>query len=315
MDAIRLARAHTKRTRILKIEGGYHGSHEAALVATNMPLDGSEGPDDAPAPRFFSEGLSPRLADEVTPIPFNNVAVAERELAKGDVACVIVEPILFNVGAIFPAKGYLESLRELCNANGTLLIFDETKTGATVAYGGAEELFGVTPDIKTLGKGIGGGLPVGALGDTDGQLRSLIEDWHVPHLGTFSGNPLTAAAGLAGLEVLSRESYQGLNDHYLYLKKGLDEVIAEYELPAYVVGCGGKGCIVWAEEPKLVDFRDYRRRFDTRVAFLAWLYLVNRGVFLAPGHDEQWTHSIAHGNAEADLFVSVFDQFARELRR
>lgn len=318
MDALRLARAFTGRVKIAKIDGGYHGAHPDALVSTCLPLDGSEGPDDdRPAARFFGKGVSPRLLDEVVVLPFNNLDAAERELAAGDVAALIVEPILFNIGAIFPQPDYLEGLREICNHTGTLLIFDETKTAATAAYGGAEELFGVTPDIKTLGKGVGGGLPCGVIGDTSGKLRTLVEEWQAPTLGTFSGNPLTAAAGLAALtEVLTPEAFVGLNLHYHDLSGKLEQVIAEFDLPAYVVGVGAKGCVVWADPAggKLRDHRDYQRRFDMELGYLAWIWLMNRGLFMCPGHDEQWTASVFHGTEEADLFANGIRELAQALR-
>jgi glutamate-1-semialdehyde 2,1-aminomutase len=317
MDAIRIARAHTGRVRVAKIEGGYHGSHEVALQSPNLPLDGTEGPDDAPATRPNGEGLSPRLAEEVVALPFNDLDAAARALGGGDVACVLVEPILMNVGTIWPQPGYLQGLRELCDIHGSVLIFDETKTGATIAWGGAEELFGVRPHMKTLGKGIGGGLPAAALGDTDGRMFELIESWRVPHLGTFNGNPATAAAGLVALtEVLTPDAYDRLEAHRQRLTRELNRIIADYELPAYVIGAGAKGCVVWADpsQGRLVNFRDYRRRFDFDAAYLTWLWLMNRGVFLAPGQDEQWTHSIAHTDTDADRFAGAFAELARALR-
>jgi glutamate-1-semialdehyde 2,1-aminomutase len=233
MDALRLARAATGRTKVAKIEGGYHGSHATALVSNNLPLDGSEGADDRPAARPCGEGLSPHVLTETVVLPFNNLAAARRELSGGQVAALLIEPILMNVGTIWPVDGYLQALRELCDQTGTLLIFDETKTGATVAWGGASELFGVAPHIRTLGKGIGGGAPVGAFGGTDSSLFELIESWRVPHLGTFSGNPLTAAMGLATMtEVLTPEAHLGLQQHYEELAARLRDVIAEYQLPA-----------------------------------------------------------------------------------
>jgi glutamate-1-semialdehyde 2,1-aminomutase len=314
MDAIRLARAVTGRTTVIKIEGGYHGSHEVALVSPNLPLDEQAGPDDQPRSRPFGEGLSPRVLDEVIVVPFNNLDAAERALRADKVAALIVEPILFNVGTIFPIHGYLAGLRRLCDEMGTRLIFDETKTGATIAWGGAEELFGVQPHMKTLGKGIGGGLPVGALGDTDGAGYELIEQWRVPHLGTFSGNPLTAVAGLAALEeVLTPEAYRGLGEHYRYLEERLSAIIDTYALPAYITGAGAKGCIVWAPGEPLQDYRDYQRRFNFNLAYLGWVFFVNRGIFLAPGQDEQWTHSVAHTRTDADAFAAVFEQFAQLL--
>ena len=316
MDALRLARAHTGRSKIIKIEGGYHGSHDYALVSNNAAvLDERAGPDGQPASQPIGEGISPRVLDEVIAVPFNDTQAARRALAAGDVAALIIEPILFNVGTIWPRDGYLRDLRDACDEHGALLIFDEVKSAATVAWGGAEELFGVRPHIKCVAKGIGGGLPVGAFGDTDGRCFELVESWRVPHLGTFAGNPLAAAAGYAALtDVLTRDAYLNLNHHGRRLRQRLQRVIDQHDLPAYVTGAGAKGCVVWVDGEPLRDFRDYQRRFDMQLGYLAWLYLLNRGVFLAPGQDEQWTHSVFHGDVEADLFVGAFEQLAAELR-
>lgn len=314
MDAVRLARAKTGRVKMIKIEGGYHGSHEAALVSGNQPLDESAGPDDRPNARPLSEGISPRVLEEVVVLPFNDLEQARRALEEEDIACVLIEPIMFNVGAIFPEDGYLQGLRDLCDDNGSLLIFDETKTCITVAYGGAEELFGVKPHIKTLGKGIGGGLPVGALGDTDGSCFGLIEQYKVAHLGTFAGNPLTASAGDAMLsQVLTHEAYEKFESNHQRMKTQLTAIIEELKLDAYVVGAASKGCIVWAPLPEIKDFRDYQRRFDFGVVTACWLFMINRGIFLSPGGDEQWTTSVFHGDAEIDRFCNVFREFAETL--
>lgn len=315
-DAVRLARAAAGRTRLLKVEGCYHGSSEAAFVSNSFahPARALE-PGEMPRPKAESKGISPRVEDDVAVVPFNDLERTEMVLAKGDVAAVLLEPVLFNVGAIFPVEGYLAGLRALCDRYGSLLVFDEVKTGASLAYGGAAELFGVEPDIKVLGKGIGGGVSVGAVGACRDGLRRLVEDFDVPLLGTFSGNPLAAAAGEAALtRVLVPSAYAGLQAHYDLLEGELTSVIERFELPAYVIGAGAKGCVVWAGQERLVDFRDYCARFDGELADLLWVYLVNRGVFLAPGQDEQWTHSVAHGETEAGRFLEAFASFAEELR-
>lgn len=318
MDAIRLARALTGRARVIKIEGAYHGSHEVALVSPNLSLVdlAAAGPDRRPRPRFFGEGVPERVAREVSVAPWNDLVAIQRLFAAGDVACVIVEPIMFNVGAIGPAAGYLKELRRICDAAGAKLIFDETKTAVTVAWGGAEELFGVQPHLKTLGKGIGGGIPVGALGSVTEEGYELVERYRVPLLGTFSGNPLAAVAGLTALEsVLTPEAYPKLCEHGSRLAGLLADTILAYELPAYVMTVGAKGCVVWTAPPVLRDYRDYRRRFDFKLGYLAWLWLVNRGVFLAPGQDEQWTHTVWHGENDAQMFARAFRRLAAALRR
>jgi glutamate-1-semialdehyde 2,1-aminomutase len=315
MDAIRLARAYTKRIKVGKVEGAYHGSHVDALVSINQPLGDDAGTDTHPASRPGDESIPMTAVEQIVVIPYNNLEVAEEMLRKEDLACLLIEPILFNVGHISPEGDYLAELRRLCDETGTLLIFDEVKTAATVAWGGAEELYGVKPHIKCFAKTVCGGLAGGAFGDTDGKTFSLIEEFKMMHVGTLSGNPLTAAAGYAALhDVLVPEAYDGFNQHGLELAEGLQEVIEEYDLKAYVTHLGAKGCIVWSDH-RLKDFRDYIRNFDGEIAFLAWLYFLNKGLFLAPGHDEQFTFGVAHGGLEAHFFIEVFRdfvEFARE---
>jgi glutamate-1-semialdehyde 2,1-aminomutase len=310
MDAIRLARTATSRVRVIKCEGAYHGSHGDGLISINQPLDEFSGPDDAPASRPGDDSIPQILADNVIVVPFNNLAAAERALAEPDVACFIVEPIMFNVGHIHPQAGYLQGLRDACDRHGVKLIFDEVKTAATIAYGGAEEMFGVRPHIKCFAKSICGGLPGGAFGDTDGQMFTLIEEMRMMHVGTLSGNPLTSAAGLAALTlVLTPDAYPRLQKHADELARGLEAVISRHHMSAYVTHVAAKGCLVWADH-RLRDFRDYQRSFDGDIAFLAWLFLLNEGVFLAPGHDEQFTISVAHTPVEAQLFITAFSRFA-----
>ena len=173
------------------------------------------------------------------------------------------------------------------------------------------------PDLKALGKGIGGGLAAGAIGGHASWGYELIESWEVPQLSTFAANPLTAAAGAVALrDVLTPQAYEGLEAHRQLLVAGLERVIAEHDLPAYVIGVGAKNCLVWADpaEGQLRNFRDYSRRFDGEAGDLAWFWLVARGVLLAPGADEQTTHSVAHGTKEAEVLVDAFAELGEALR-
>lgn len=318
LDALRLARALTGRKLIAKIEGAYHGSHPWVMASTQPGLeDGRAGLDDAPLPVAFGEGVDDDVLASLRILPFNDFGVAERVLASGEIAALIVEPILFNVGAIFPAPGYLAHLRELCTTYGTQLIFDEVKTGVSVSYDGAAGLFGVQPDLKTFGKGIGGGLGVGAIGGMDEDGYLAIESWRAPHLGTFAGNPLSAAAGIASLrDVMTPQAHDQLEQHRLDLANGLDAVIGEHQLPAYVTGAGAKNCVVWADPDlgRLRNYRDYARRFDGEMGYLAWIWMANRGVWLTPGRDEQTTHSIQHGDGQLTRFVEAFAGLGAALR-
>lgn len=318
MDAIRLARARTGREKIIKIEGAYHGTHPEALVSPNIDLEfGDPGPDFSPNSRPMGKGVVQRALEDTVIVPFNNLDAVRRVMEEHEIAAIITEPILFNVGTIFPKPGYLEGLKTICQEFGSLLIFDETKTAASVAFGGAEELFSVKPDIKTLGKGVGGGLAIGVVGETNDTSYEDVRDSEIPLLGTFSGNPLVSAAGHAALaDVLTKNAYNELEAHRQFLTKGLDRVIDQFELPAYTIGAGAKTCIVWVDRTggPLVDFRDYQRRFNFTAGYAAWIFMVNRGILLAPGQDEQLTHSVYHQKEEAEALIDVFEKFAKTLR-
>ncbi|TME44054.1 MAG: aminotransferase class III-fold pyridoxal phosphate-dependent enzyme, partial [Chloroflexi bacterium] len=194
LDAVRLARGFTGRDRLIKIEASYHGHHDALLVSVEPPAD-KMGPADAPVSVPYSGGTPLTVVELVTVVPFNNLEILERILQKhkGEVAAIIVEPVMMNIGIVLPDEGYLASVKDLAHRHGALLIFDEVKTGCTIAAGGATERFGVTPDLVALAKAIGGGLPCGAVGGR-ADIMSTIDEHKVVQIGTFNGNPLTIAA-------------------------------------------------------------------------------------------------------------------------
>jgi glutamate-1-semialdehyde 2,1-aminomutase len=203
-------------------------------------------------------------------------------------------------------------VRELTASRGVTLIFDEVKTGAAVAAGGATELYGVTPDVVCLAKAICGGLPGGAIGMT-GELARLIDDNRVRQQGTFNGNPLVMAAARATLtEILTDDAYQRLHTANKKLMAGCERVIAEYGLPAHTVGMGSKGCVVFATEP-VREYRDYLTKIHHDLTDLAWLYHMNNGIFMTPGQDEEWTLSVLHTDADLARYVEVFEAFARDV--
>jgi glutamate-1-semialdehyde 2,1-aminomutase len=247
-------------------------------------------------------------------VPFNDAAALERVLDElGDtVAGLIMEPAMMNVNIVPPEAGYLERVRELTSARGITLIFDEVKTGAAVAAGGATELYGVTPDVVCLAKAICGGLPGGAIGVTD-ELAELMADGRVRQQGTFNGNPLVMAAAQATLtEVLTAEAYAKLHAANKRLMAGCERVIAEYGLPAHTVGMGSKGCVVFSAEP-VREYRDYLTKIHHDLSDLAWLYHMNNGIFMTPGRDEEWTLSVLHTDEDLARYVEVFETFARDV--
>jgi len=193
-----------------------------------------------------------------------------------------------------------------------VMIFDEVKTGAAVAAGGATELFGVTPDVVCLAKAICGGLPGGAVGMTE-ELGALVADGRVRQQGTFNGNPLVMAAAQATLiDVLTPDAYAQLHKANEDLMAGCRRVIEEYGLPAHTVGMGSKGCVVMSAEP-IREYRDYLTKIHHPLTELAWLYHMNHGVFMTPGVDEEWTLSVLHTDEHLQRYVEVFETFARDV--
>jgi glutamate-1-semialdehyde 2,1-aminomutase len=310
MDAIRVARGATKREKIVKVEGGFHGHHDEVMISNKPPLD-KAGPADAPFSVPQSGGITKGTIADVIVIPFNDPDALERALANDDVACFIVEPVLENIGICLPLPGYLEAVREITARHGTLLIFDEVKTGITAGYGGATTQLGVQPDLITLAKSIGGGFPVGAFGGKR-EYMDLITTGEVQHLGTYNGNPLVMAAVKATLtEACTRSAVETTIARNVKLVAACDAVIQRSGIPAHTVEFGAKGCITWSREP-VRNYRDYKAT-DFDLAFAQWIHGINRGVLLPPGLDEQWLISVAHDDADSMRYATVFAEFVDEL--
>lgn len=308
MYAIRIAKAVTGKPAIVKIEGGYHGSHDSLTVSAKPDVS-KAGPADNPHP-VVSPGTNPGV---VFVVPFNDLDALERLFSHdaASIACFILEPVLENLGIVLPDAGYLEGVRELCDRYGVILIFDEVKTGLTAGPQGAAQRIGVKPDLICLAKSIGGGLPLAAFGGKR-ELMDAVTDGRMAHFGTFNGNPLAMAGvramdRLCTVEALARA--ESLNVQAL---TRISEIIDEYQLPAHTVGFGVKGCVTWSPEP-VRNYRDYKGT-DFQVAELSWLWSLNRGIITPPGLDEQWLISLAHTQKEIDILVEDFREFAKALR-
>jgi glutamate-1-semialdehyde 2,1-aminomutase len=313
MDAVHLARGATGRDMILKIEGSYHGHHDAVMVSVYPPLE-DLGDRDDPRSVPYGAGYPRALTDLTRAVPFNDGDALESVLNKleGKVAGLIMEPAMMNINIIPPVKGYLERVRELTSLHGVKLIFDEVKTGATISYGGATKRFGVTPDMITLAKAVCGGYPGGAIGMTD-DMADLIASGKIHQYGTFNGNPLVMAAAEAALtEVLTEDAYPKLEATNERLKSACQEIIDRYGLPAYTDGMGAKGCVIFSPEP-LREYRDYLIKVNDELATLAWLYHMNHGIFMTPGVEEEWTLSIAHSEDDLQRYVNAFETFAKDV--
>lgn len=313
MDAVHLLRAATGRDLILKVEGCYHGHHDAVMVSvSNGPED--IGPADHPASAPSGTGIPRAVTDLTVIVPFNDLDAVARRFAEfpGRIAGIILEPIMMNAGIIPPDPGYLAGLRDLVHAQGALLAFDEVKSGVTIAPGGATERFGVTPDVVALAKAMGGGLPCGAIGGT-AEVMQLIVDGRYQQVGTFNGNPLTMAAARATLvEVLDGAAYAHLERLQARMVDGAAVALAEHGVPATVRGFGAKGSITFTADP-VRDYRDFLE-LDDRWSHCHWLYQHNGGVFLPPwGKAEQWTLSVQHDEGDVDRFLGNLTRMCRDL--
>ena len=219
---------------------------------------------------------------------------------------------MMNLGVVLPEPGYLEAVRELTRRLGVILIFDEVKTGLCIAAGGAVERYGVTPDLITLAKALGGGLSAGAIGGSE-EAFAVVESGKVYQVGTFNGNPLAMAAARASLtEVLTPDAYEHLDSLEERLLSGCQGVIDRHGLPGYAVGIGAKGCVTFSPEP-IVDYESFKANQDVALADLAWLYNMNRRIYMTPGREEEWTLTVAHSPEDCDAFVASFEEMAADL--
>ncbi len=315
MTAVHLMRVATGRDRIIKVEGSYHGHHDAVQVSV-FPEAVDAGPADQPTV-VPEHGAIPAAVAELTHVvPFGRLDAVRRVLLAhpGEIAGMIVEPVMMNIGVVAPPPDYLDELATLLHTHGALLTFDEVKTGLTIAPGGATELFGVTPDIVCLAKALAGGVPCGAVGGT-AEVMGLIANGTYEQVGTFNGNPLTMAAAKAMLlDVLTPSAYGLLDDLRDDLVERAEHVLARRRLPGYVSAFGAKGAIVFSPE-RICDYRDFCR-YDARYGHAHWLYQHNGGVFLPPwGKMEQWTLTVQHTPDDITRVARNLDRFARDLSR
>ena len=296
MSALRLARGFTGRDKIIKADGGYHGHADCLLVAAGsgaatLGIPGSAGvPDGA--------------ARDTLVVPYNDLASVERALAAGDVAAIIIEPVAGNMGLVAPQPGYLEGLRALTTKHGTVLIFDEVMTGFRVAFGGAQARFGVTPDLTTIGKIIGGGLPAAAFGGRADIMQKLAPLGPVYQAGTLSGNPLAMAAGLKAMEILGRPgTYERLEQLGKRLGDGLLAAAQAAGVPAVMNRVGSMLTLFFAAGP-VTDYATAKGA-DTARFGTFFRKLRDRGVFLPPSQFEAMFVSLAHTDGDIDEIVAA----------
>jgi glutamate-1-semialdehyde 2,1-aminomutase len=311
MDAIRVARAATGRELVVKIEGSYHGHHDTVMFSV-LPNADAIGGRELPPTTPMSLGIPADVARHTAVVPFNDAAAFEAIVAeRGDeIACLILEPVMMNVGIIEPEPGYLQALRDICDRNGSVLIFDEVKAGATVHAGGAQGRYGVKPHLSCYAKALFGGTPGAAFGGEAAVMEVIGRG--AAQMGTFNGNPLVAAAGLACLtEVLTPDAYVQLEALGDRLADGCQKAIDETDIPAHTISLSAKGCVSFRKERS----RNYRDFLDTKPHLFgaAFPWALNRGLFMTPGDEEQWTLSVQHTEDDVDRYVEVFADFCHAL--
>ena len=306
LSAVRLARAATRRDKILKFEGCYHGHSDSLLVKAGSGVATLGLPD--------SPGVPAVLAELTLTIPFNDIEALEQafKMHQDQLAAALVEPVVGNMGVVPPKPGFLQRLRELTEEQGTVLIFDEVITGFRVAYGGAQELFGIRSDLTTLGKVIGGGLPVGAYGGKASLMELVAPSGPVYQAGTLSGNPLAVAAGAKTLEVLRRPgTYEKLEALGKRLGDGLQEQAGEAGIPLTVNRMGSMLTAFFNPGP-VTDYPSAKASDPARFGRF-FGEMLNRGVYFPPSQFESLFVSTAHSEEEIDRAVGSAGEVFQEI--
>lgn len=303
MSAIRLARGYTGREKIIKFAGCYHGHSDSLLVKAGSGAMTSGVPDSAGVP----EGCA---RDTLTAV-YNDLDSVELLLEENreQVAAVIVEPVAANMGVVEPAEGFLPGLRHLCTKYGALLIFDEVITGFRLGIDGAQGYYGVTPDLTTFGKIIGGGMPVGAYGGSREIMGHVAPVGNVYQAGTLSGNPIAMAAGFEELSILKThpEIYRHINQIGEKYRCGMKALLKKHGLPYDVTGVGSLACLFFAEEP--VHCYEDAKRSDTKAFGEYFLYMLNHGIQFAPSQFEAIFFSYAHSDVDLEETLHLADRF------
>lgn len=300
MSAIRLARGKTGRSKVLKLEGCYHGHADHLLVKAGSGAMTLGQPDSA--------GVPPKIAGETLVAPYNDLAAMAQLFADhDDIACVILEPVVGNMGVVPPAPGYLQAVKDLCEQHGALFIMDEVMTGFRVALGGAQARFGVTPHITCLGKIIGGGMPIGAYGGSSELMATIAPEGPVYQAGTNSGNPVSVAAGIATLTLLAQPGvYEHLETLGARLEAGLNQALAQTQVPGTVQRVGSMITLFFTEEMGRPVTRMEDVPASAKARFGAFFRgMRDRGHMLPPSQYEAWFISTAHTIDDIDTTIAA----------
>ncbi|MGZ4938450.1 MAG: glutamate-1-semialdehyde 2,1-aminomutase [Halobacteriota archaeon] len=301
MSALRAARGFTGNDTIIKISGGYHGAHDAVLVK----------PGSAATSKASSLGVPPEAVKNTVQVPFNDSEALADALKRDDPACVIMEPVLGNIGPVLPERGYLKEVRGITRENDVLLIFDEVITGFRLGRGGAQRLFDVTPDLTTLGKVVGGGFPIGVFGGKREIMELIAPLGAVYNAGTFSGHPISLAAGLATLSQLNEEAYRHINNLGDQLRRMLTDKLAELQLDFVVQGIGSMFQLFFTDRP-VRSYQDARRCDEKLYSGFAG-FMRGEGIFLPPSQFETCFLSLAHSSEDVTLTVEAYGRALKRL--
>lgn len=313
--AIRLARAYTGKTKIVRFEGHYHGWSDQIHWSNRPPLENA-GSRDAPKAIPNSKGIPIELSDTLLVLPWNDIDLLEKTLVskRSEIACVITEPILGNMGGILPQPGYLEAMRRLTEENEIVLIFDEVLTGYRVALGGAQELYKIKPDLTTIAKAVAGGFPAAAVGGKR-DIMNLITTGDVMYGGTYNSNPIITSAVIATIDELQKPGvYQQMMALGERLAKGLVEIARRIGLPACWSGVGTMFQLWFCEEDMLP--RDYREAVPILMSspfHSFWKGLMKRGVLLQPRQDNLFLLSLSHTNEDIDKTLEAAEDALKEM--
>ncbi len=303
MSALRLARGATGRDKIIKFEGNYHGHHDALLVKAGSGALTFGQPSSPGVPKSFTEHT---LIAQV-----NDLASVEKLFSTegSNIAAIIIEPVAGNMGCIPPKPGFLEGLRNLCDKYGSILIFDEVMSGFRVAKGGAQALYNVTPDLTTLGKVIGGGMPVGAFGGKTEIMKHLAPEGGVYQAGTLSGNPVAMAAGLTTLNEIDNfdNFYQEINENSKYMAQKLKALTEKHDVPSVVTQVGGMLSLFFTTQEKVETYSEVMK-INTETFKLFFHGLLERGIYWPPSAFEASFLSIKHNKEIIDETIDAIDE-------
>lgn len=311
--AVRLARAFTGRKKIIRFEGMYHGFSDGVYWSKHPDI-ASAGPDASPRPVPQGPGLVAALDQSLIILPWNDVAALKSALETHgeDIAAVLTEPIMCNTGCILPKPGYLDAMRELTAKHGVLLIFDEVITGFRIARGGAQQHYGITPDLSVFAKGLGGGFPVAAMGGRR-DVMQLVAEGKVSIAGTYNANGIAVSAANAALDELARPGmYERLHAVSDQLRHGLERIVRDLRVPAHVVGLGPVFQIWFAKRP-IHTYRDAAREADHDAFRMWWEGMLNRGVLFHPGAYENLFVSFAHTEDDVALTLDAARNALQEM--